>query len=124
MTVFPFHWTIAIRPAHQCAGPVYSIGHEEFDQSVRDFVRSLIRKVVAAPRNRAAPHIEGEFLEHRHHLCTEALIAAEAEHWYFERLLLVLERGRMVGGECPSSDDLRRFAVLRNGGSGPPWLRG
>ena len=25
---------------------------------------------------------------------------------------------------CPSSDDLRRFAVLRNGGSGPPWLRG
>ncbi|VUF15161.1 hypothetical protein MTDSW087_04896 [Methylobacterium dankookense] len=26
--------------------------------------------------------------------------------------------------KCPSSDDLRRFAVLRNGGSGPPWLRG
>jgi iron(III) transport system permease protein len=26
--------------------------------------------------------------------------------------------------DCPSSDDLRRFAVLRNGGSGPPWLRG
>jgi hypothetical protein len=25
---------------------------------------------------------------------------------------------------CPSSDDLRRFGMPRNGGSGPPGLRG
>jgi hypothetical protein len=25
---------------------------------------------------------------------------------------------------CPSSDDLRRFGTLRNGGSGPSGLRG
>jgi hypothetical protein len=33
-------------------------------------------------------------------------------------------RGLPEGSECPSSDDLRRLEALRNGGSGPPGLRG
>ena len=39
-------------------------------------------------------------------------------------LLAPKDQLTIEGEDCPSSDDLRRFAVLRNGGSGPPWLRG
>lgn len=46
-------------------------------------------------------------------------------------LLLVRKRGSaallvasLVGGTCPSSDDLRRLEALGNGGSGPPVVRG
>ena len=33
-------------------------------------------------------------------------------------------KGRITSWNCPSSDDLRRLEALRNGGSGPPGLRG
>src|SRR3546814_6620634 len=53
----------------------------------------------ASSRSCAARHVGREFLEHRHHLRAEALVAAQAKHRHLKRLLLVRERGRMVGGE-------------------------
>ena len=54
---------------------------------------------------------------------TLRLAAAEAT-FLRERLAQLRGSGGHELSLCPSSDDLRRFAVLRNGGSGPPWLRG
>ena len=62
---------------------------------------------------------------------SERLLLNWAMHWGQGIALgpvraLMAEKGMRgpMADICPSSDDLRRFAVLRNGGSGPPWLRG
>src|SRR6187431_2001018 len=86
-------------PGPRWRGHGVSIGLEKFDQSGCYFIRPLVRDIVAAPRDRAACHIGGKLLEHRHHLRTKSLVPTQAKHRHLERVLLVPERSRMIGGK-------------------------
>jgi hypothetical protein len=56
------------------------------------------------------------------------VIGLDIHRVFAEAVLLENGAARRLGRigmtrDCPSSDDLRRLEALRNGGSGPPWVR-
>ena len=69
--------------------------------------------------NRSARRLDVRPISFQHPVQTKLLALLQPDA---DRARSIVLTG--TAGDCPSSDDLRRFAVLRNGGSGPPWLRG
>src|SRR4051812_17860313 len=76
-----------------------SPGAEKRDQRCGDVGGLFVRDIVTATVDRAAGYVGRELAQHRYHPRAETVISAQGQNGYAERLLLVFERRRMIGGE-------------------------